>query len=216
MDVAIAGGHGKIGLLLGRLLADRGDRARGLMRNRDHEDDLRAAGVEPVLCDLEAGVDVAAAIAGADAVVFAAGAGPGSGADRKWTVDYAGAAKLIVAAHAAGVRRYAIVSAMGAASPPEGDDVYSVYQRAKARADEELRASGLDWTIVRPGRLTDEAGTGRVQAGERLDRGEIARADVAATVVAVLDDPSTVGAAFDLVGGETPIADAVAGVAGAD
>src|ERR671939_1968243 len=131
MDVAIAGGHGKIGLLLGRLLAERGDRARGLIRKPDHEADLRAAGVEPVLCDLEGGADVAAAIAGADAVVFAAGAGPGSGADRKWTVDYGGAVKLIAAAKATGIDRYVMVSSTGADPDAPGEDTFAVYLRAK-------------------------------------------------------------------------------------
>ena len=210
MDVAIAGGHGKVGMELGRLLAERGDRARGLIRNPDHEDDLRGAGIEPVRCDLEAGCDVAAAIQGADAVVFAAGAGPGSGADRKWTVDYAGAAKLVVAAHAAGVRRYVMISAMGTVSPPAGDEVFAVYLRAKAWADEELRASGLDWTIVRPGGLTDDPAGGGVEVGESVGRGQIARADVAATVLAVLDEPRTAGATFEVVSGPTPIADAAA------
>ena len=211
MDVVIAGAHGKVGLRLGRLLAERGDRARGLIRNSEHAGELREAGVEPVVCDLEDGAcDPVAAIAGADAVVFAAGAGSGSGADRKWTVDYAGAAKLIVAARAQGVRRYVIVSAMGAASPPAGDEVFAVYLRAKARADAELRRSGLDWTVVRPGLLTDEAGTGRVRAGERLERGDISRDDVAATLLAVLDDRGTIGASFDLVAGDIPIEEAVA------
>src|SRR2546423_7969110 len=204
MDVVIAGGHGKIGLRLGRQLAERGDRARGLIRNPEHEDELSEAGVEPVICDLEDGAcDPVGVIEGADAVVFAAGAGSGSGADRKWTLDYAGAAKLIVAARAQGVRRYVIVSAMGAASPPAGDEVFAVYLRAKARADEEVRRSGLDWTIARPGRLTDDPGTGRVQAGEGVARGEISRDDVAATLLAVLDERGTIGATFDLVAGET-------------
>ncbi|MFL5781837.1 MAG: SDR family oxidoreductase [Thermoleophilaceae bacterium] len=214
MDVAIAGGHGKVGLQLGRLLAERGDRARGLIRRPEQEDDLRAAGVEPVVCDMEAGCDLVDAITGADAVVFAAGAGPGSGADRKWTVDYAGAAKLIVAARAAGVRRYVILSSIGTREPPDGDEVFSVYLRAKARADEELRASGLDWTVVRPGSLTDDPGTGRVHAAERVDRGEIPREDVSATLLAVLDDPGSIGATFELVGGETPIPEAIAALAG--
>jgi nucleoside-diphosphate-sugar epimerase len=213
MDVVIAGAHGKVGMRLGRLLAERGDRVRGLIRNSEHAGELSEAGVEPVVCDLEdGGCDPVAAIAGADAVVFAAGAGSGSGADRKWTVDYAGAVKLIVAARAQGVRRYVIVSAMGAASPPEGDEVFAVYLRAKARADEELRQSDLDWTVVRPGLLTDEQGTGRVEAGERLERGDISRDDVAATLVAVLDEPGTIGATFDLVGGDVPIQEAVADV----
>jgi uncharacterized protein YbjT (DUF2867 family) len=210
VDVAIAGGHGKVGMALGRLLAERGDRARGLIRKPEHEPELRDAGIEPVHCDLEAGSDVAAAIAGADAVVFAAGAGPGSGADRKWTVDYAGAAKLVVAAHAAGVRRYVMVSAMGTDPPPSGDEVFAIYLRAKARADEELRASGLDWTIVRPGGLTDDPGDGRVEVGESVGRGRVPRADVAATLLAVLDEPATVGVTFELVSGATPIAEAVA------
>ena len=210
MDVAIAGGHGKVGLRLGRLLAERGDRARALIRNPEHRDDVRATGAEPLLCDIEGAADPAPAIEGADAVVFSAGAGAGSGADRKWTVDYAGAAKLMVAARALGVARYVIVSSIGTASPPDDDDVFSIYLRAKARADDELRASGLDWTVVRPGRLTDDPGTGRVEAGESVPRGEVARDDVAATLLAVLDEPGTIGLTFELVGGDSPIADAVA------
>ncbi|TMK68326.1 MAG: SDR family oxidoreductase [Actinobacteria bacterium] len=189
----------------------RGDRVRGLIRNPGHERELRDAGLDPVVCDLEDGAcDPVAAIEGADAVVFAAGAGSGSGADRKWTVDYAGAAKLIVAARAQGVRRYVIVSAMGAASPPAGDEGFAVYLRAKARADEELQRSGLDWTVVRPGRLTDDVGTGQVHTAERLQRGDISRDDVAATLLAVLDEPATIGTTFDLVAGDVPIRDAVA------
>jgi nucleoside-diphosphate-sugar epimerase len=210
VDVAIAGGHGKIGLRLGQLLAERGDRARGLIRKREYEDDLRAVGVEPVLCDLEGGCDVAAAIAGADAVVFAAGAGPGSGADRKWTVDYAGAAKLIVAALARDVRRYVMLGAMGTDEPPTDDDVFSIYLRAKAKADEELQASGLDWTIARPGGLTDDPATGRIRAAANVERGAIPREDVAATLLAALDEPRTVGVVFELVSGETPIREALA------
>jgi uncharacterized protein YbjT (DUF2867 family) len=210
--VAIAGGHGKIALLLGQILAARGDTVRGLIRNPGQEDDLRAVGIEPVLCDLEGDGDVAAAVRGADAVVFAAGAGPGSGAARKTTMDLEGAVKLIDAADAAGVSRYLMVSAMGAADPPAAgdDDVFAVYLRAKAGADEALRASGLDYTIVRPGGLTDDPGTGLVNVAERLDRGQIPRADVAAVFVACLDDPGTIGKSFDLISGDTPIADALA------
>jgi len=211
--VAIAGGHGKIGMLLGQLLVARGDTVRGLIRKPEQEDDLRAVGIEPVLCDLEGDGDVAAAVRGADAVVFAAGAGPGSGAARKTSMDLEGAVKLIDAAKAEGVSRYLIVSSMGAADPPPedaDDDVFSAYLRAKAGADEALRASGLDYTIVRPGGLTDDPGTGLVSVAERLDRGQIPRADVAAVFVACLDEPATIGKSFDLIGGETPIAEALA------
>jgi nucleoside-diphosphate-sugar epimerase len=215
--LAIAGGHGKIAMLLGGLLVDRGDTVRGLIRNPDHEGELRAAGIEPVLCDLEADGDVAAAVRGADAIVFAAGAGPGSGAARKATMDLGGAVKLIDAAKAEGVSRYLIVSSMGAADPPaEGADVpgrdavFAAYLHAKAGADEALRASGLDFTVVRPGALTDDPGTGLVSAAERLDRGQIPRADVAAVLLACLDEPGTIGKSFDLTSGDTPIPAALA------
>jgi uncharacterized protein YbjT (DUF2867 family) len=210
MEVAIAGGHGQIGLLLGKILAERGHDVFGLIRNPEQVDDLHAVGVEPVICDLEGDDDVAEAIGGAEAVVFAAGAGPGSGAERKRTMDLGGAVKLIDAAKAEGVDRYLMVSAMGAANPPaEGGDVYGEYLRAKAEADRALAASGLAYTIVRPGRLTDDVPTGKVQIGEHLDRGEITRADVAAVLAAVLGARNTIGLTFDLVSGEVPIVRAV-------
>jgi uncharacterized protein YbjT (DUF2867 family) len=213
MDVAIAGGHGKIGLQLGALLSGRGDRVRGLIRDTSQAEDLGRAGVEPVVCDLEGDDDVAEAVQGAEAIVFAAGAGPGSGAERKRTMDLGGAQKLIDAAKTAGIRRYLMISAMGAADPPaEGGDVYGEYLRAKAEADRALKASGLDYTIVRPGRLTDDPGHGRISVGERLGRGEISRADVAATLAAVLVAQNTIGATFELLSGETPIEEAVAGL----
>ncbi len=211
MDVAIAGGHGKIGLLLGAMLTERGDRVRGLIRNPEQAGDLQEAGIEAVVCDLEGEDDVAAAIDGADAVVFAAGAGPGSGAERKRTMDLGGAVKLIEAARAAGARRYLMVSAMGAARPPaEGGEVYGEYLRAKAEADRALEGSGLDYTIVRPGRLTDDPPTGRVMIGNDLPRGEVPRADVAATLAAALVADTTIGRTFELLAGETPIEDALA------
>jgi uncharacterized protein YbjT (DUF2867 family) len=210
--VAIAGGHGKIAMLLGRALAERGDTVRGLIRNPDQEEDLRAAGIEPVLCDLEGGGDVVAAVRGADAVVFAAGAGPGSGKERKSTMDLGGAVKLIDAAKAEGVSRYLMISSMGADEAPAegadsagGDEAFGAYLRAKAGADEALRASGLDYTIVRPGSLTDDPGTGLVQIAEDTGRGQVPRADVAAVLVACLDTPGTVGKSFDLIGGDSPI-----------
>ena len=210
--IAIAGGHGKIALILGRLLAERGDTVRGLIRNPDQADDLRAVGIEPVIADLESETDIASAIRGADAVVFAAGAGPGSGDARKKTVDLGGAVKLIEAAKAEGVSRYLIVSSMGADKAPEDDsEGFGAYLQAKFEADEAVRASGLDYTVVRPGGLTDDPGTGLVAVAEHLDRGQIPRADVAAVFLACLDQPATIGKSFDLISGDTPIAAAVSG-----
>jgi uncharacterized protein YbjT (DUF2867 family) len=209
--IAIAGGHGKIALILGRLLSERGDTVRGLIRNPDQEGDLRAAGVDPVVCDLERDGDVAAAIRGADAVVFAAGAGPGSGDARKSTMDKGGAVKLIEAAKAEGISRYLIVSSMGADKAPEdGSEGFGAYLQAKFEADEALRASGLDYTVVRPGGLTDDEGTGQVRIAASTGRGQIPRADVAAVFVACLDQPGTIGKSFDLIGGDTPIPAALA------
>ena len=206
MRVAIAGGHGRVARILERLLVERGDAALGLIRNPDQAGDLREIGAEPVVCDLEAGDDIAAAVEGADAIVFAAGAGPGSGPQRKRSMDLGGALKLIEAAKARGIGRYLMVSSMGAADPPaENGDVFGEYLRAKAEADRALAASGLDYTIVRPGRLTDEPPSGRVEVAPRLGRGTVSRADVAGVLLACLDTPSTIGKAFELLAGETPI-----------
>jgi nucleoside-diphosphate-sugar epimerase len=213
IEVAIAGAHGKVGLLLGKLLVGQGHTVLGLIRNPEQEDDLHAIGVEPVICDLEADDDVAAAVSGVDAVVFAAGAGPGSGAARKWTMDFGGAVKLIEAAKAEGIRRYVILSGIGADNPPaEGGDVYGEYKRAKAKADLAVQASGLDYTIVRAGGLTDDPGTGRVRVGRHLEGDVIPRADVAAFIAAALTAPNAVGKDFDLLTGTTPIAEALAGL----
>lgn len=214
MEVAIAGGHGKIALLLGKSLAGEGHDVRGLIRNPGHEADLHAAGVEPVLCDLESAGphQVKAAVSGADAVVFAAGAGPGSGAERKNSIDLGGAVKLIEAAKEDGIRRYLMVSSIGAGQPPpagEGE-VFGEYLRAKAAADQALEASGLEYTVVRPGPLTDDSPSGRVQLGTDLDRVSISRADVAAILRGCLFQPHTIDWTFEAVGGEQPIEDALA------
>jgi uncharacterized protein YbjT (DUF2867 family) len=210
MKVLVVGGHGKIALRLLRLLADRGDVARGLIRNPDHAGQLERAGAEPVLCDLEATDDISAPVEESDAVVFAAGAGPGSGPERKRTVDLGGATKLIAACAATGVRRYLIVSAMGVGSGSYPPRMRSYYD-AKREADDAVRDSGLDYTIARPGRLTDEPGTGLVAVGAPLaQRGEVTRDDVAATLLACLDEPRTARLTFDLLNGETPIEAALA------
>jgi uncharacterized protein YbjT (DUF2867 family) len=211
MRVIVAGGHGKVAMLLHPLLRERGDVSVALIRNPDHADEVRDGGAEPLLCDLEAEDDVAGAVGTADAIVFAAGAGPGSGAGRKRSMDLEGAVKLIDAAQRNEIRRYVMVSAMGASSPPaEGGEVFGEYLRAKAEADRALAASDLDWTIVRPGRLTDDPGTGLVSAAASVERGAIPRADVAAVLAAVLHRGETIGKTFELVSGDTPIDEALA------
>ncbi len=212
MRVVIAGGHGQIALQLERLLAERGDQPVGIVRNPDHVGDVEATGAAAVVLDLEQ-ADVAAladALEGADAVVFAAGGGPGSGAARKETVDKGAAILLADAAEQAGVRRYLMVSSMGTdQADPDSDDVFQVYLRAKKAADDDLRARELDWTVVRPGRLTDDPGTGRVRVGT-LERGDIPRADVAAVLAGCLDSPATVGRTFDVLAGDVPLDQALA------
>jgi uncharacterized protein YbjT (DUF2867 family) len=217
MHIVIAGGHGKIALILERLLSARGDTVAGFIRNPDQVGDLEAAGAQALVVDLEkATVDeVAEHLRGADAVVFAAGAGPGSGPARKDTVDRDAAILLADAAEAAGVQRYVMVSAMAADPQATADDeVFQVYLRAKGVADEAIRSrSALKWTIVRPGALTNDAGTGGVRIAESTGRGSIPREDVAAVLVAVLDEPRTAGQSFDLISGDTPIAEAVSALA---
>ncbi len=213
MRVAIAGAHGKIALRLTTRLAGRGDAVTGLIRNPDHADDVRAAGADPVVCDLEHATvpEIAAAITGTEAVVFAAGAGPGSGGERKLTVDRDGAIKLLRAATEAGAGRYLIVSSIGAENPPEDDDddVFSVYLRAKAEADAAVAASDRDWTIVRPGPLTDDAATGRVRIDTEPFRDRVPRDDVAAVLEALLHDAPVSRKILYLGGGQDPIDEAL-------
>jgi uncharacterized protein YbjT (DUF2867 family) len=211
MQVAIAGAHGKIARLLTIRLLARGDTVIGLIRNPDHAEETRGAGADPRVCDLEAAgvVNVAAAVRGADAAVFAAGAGPGSGAARKLTVDRDGAIKLLEAAALAAIRRFIIVSAVGAEHPPDGDDVFSVYLRAKAAADRAVQSSDRDWTIVRPGRLTDDPGTGEVRVQSSPFRGQIPRDDVAAVLAELLHEPHAARHALYLNSGHDSIADAL-------
>jgi len=214
MRVVIAGGHGKIALLLERLLAERGDQAVGLIRNPAHIADVHRAGAEAVVCDLEAASseEVAVLLSRADAVVFAAGAGPGSGAPRKDSVDRAASVLLADAAERAGVRRFVQVSSMGAGQPPRpgSDEVWAAYITAKTAAEADLRGRDLDWTILRPGGLTDAPATGKIRlAPPPLPRGTVPRADVAAVIAALLDTPGTRNHTLELTGGDTPVAPSV-------
>src|SRR5215470_14947996 len=214
MRVVIAGGHGKIALLLERLLAGRGDQAVGLIRNPAQAAEVEQAGAEAVVCDLEAASaeEVAVLLSGADAVVFAAGAGPGSGAPRKDSVDRAASVLLADAAERAGVRRFVQISTKGAGQPPRpgSDEVWAAYITAKTAAEADLHARDLDWTILRPGGLTDAPATGRIRiAPPPVPRGAVPRADVAAVIAALLDNPGTRHQTLELAGGDSPVAAAV-------
>ncbi len=211
MIVTIVGGHGQIALLLAERLSAAGHSVRSTIRKEEHEADVRAAGGEPVRVDLEDPLsDLDAAVEGADAVVFVAGAGPGSSVERKESMDYGGAVKLIEAAEGRGVNRYLILSSTGADDPEAREEAMRPYLSAKGRADERLRESSLDYTIIRPGRLTDDEGNGLITAAESLGRrGEIPRQDVAATFVAVLENRNTVGKTFEVLSGDTSIEEAL-------
>ena len=210
MDVLVVGGHGKIALRLLRLLAAKGHRARGLIRKPGQAADLEALGAVAVLGDLDADASLAEYVQAADVLVFAAGAGPGSGPGRKRTVDLGGAVKLVDAALAVGVHRYVMISSIGADRPHAASGGMRPYLEAKAEADQYLMASGLDYTIVRPGALTDDPGTGRVRVSTELGgRGDIPRDDVAAVIAQVLDAPNTIGVTFEVFSGDLLVAEAV-------
>ena len=217
MRIVIAGGHGQIALRLERLLAARGDEVAGIIRRAEQGDDLREAGAEPIVLDLESASveEVAEHLRGADAAVFAAGAGAGSGTARKDTVDKAAAILFADAAVRAGVRRYVVVSSMGADAAHEGDEVFDVYLRAKGEADRYIQnLDALDWTILRPGMLTNDAGTGLVRLEAHTGRASIPRDDVAAVLAELVDSAATAGLTLELVGGSTPVSVAVKSVAG--
>ncbi|MGW4042425.1 SDR family oxidoreductase [Streptomyces sp. NPDC004721] len=217
MRIVIAGGHGQIALRLERLLAARGDEVAGIVRRAEQSEDLRAAGAEPVVLDLESASveEVAQLLRGADAAVFAAGAGPGSGAARKDTVDKGAAVLFADAAVRAGVRRHLVVSSMGADVAHKGDEVFDVYLRAKGEADDHVRRQeALDWTILRPGSLTNDAGTGQVRLEAHTGRGMIPRDDVAAVLAELVETPATAGLTLELVSGSAPVSVAVKSVAG--
>ncbi|MER5895978.1 SDR family oxidoreductase [Streptomyces sp. NPDC001876] len=217
MRIVIAGGHGQIALRLERLLAARGDEAVGVIRNPKQIEDLRAARAEPVVLDLESASveETAEVLRGADAVVFAAGAGPNSGGERKDSVDRGAAVLFADAAEQAGVRRYVVVSSMGADPDHPGNEVFDVYLRAKGAADADVRSrAALDWTILRPGMLTNDAGTGQVLLAASTGRGPVPRDDVAAALLELLDTPATAGLTLELISGSVPLTVAVKDVAG--
>ncbi len=213
LTVAVVGGHGQIARLLHPLLLEAGHTPVALVRRAEQADRLEAEGVTTRHLDLEADdVDAyARAFEGCDAVVFAAGGGADGDVDRKRSVDLEGSTRSADAAAQAGVRRFVQVSAMGVDEPvpADTDPVWRVYVEAKRDADAHLRRSDLAWTIIRPGRLTDDPATGQVALGPDLTRGEVPRADVAAVLLAVLQDDRAAGRQWNVVGGDTPVDRAV-------
>lgn len=203
MEITIVGASGNIARFLHPKLIKKGHTVRGIIRKEEQKSEMKEMGVTPVLCDIEKEVDISKAVGDVDAVVFAAGAGPGSGKERKWTVDRDGAIKLMRACANNGIQRYIMISAMGL-DTPRGNDVFRVYQQAKAEADEALLNSGLNYTIIKPGRLSDEPGTGNVKVGD-LDSGEIPREDVASVVAKSFENESTFYKSFDLLSGDQSI-----------
>ena len=212
--IAIVGGNGKIARHVIAQLAADGHQPVALVRNPAYKHDLEQLGAHVSMLDIEQDEvhHFAAAFAECDAVVFSAGGGPDGNIDRKRTVDLGGSLKSIEAARQAGIDRFVQISAINVDRPVPDDaqPVWRAYVEAKRDADAALRDSGLDWTILRPGRLTDDDGTGLVNLGEDVGHGEIPRADVAAVVVAVLDNPASIGRQWNLVGGQTPVDEAVA------
>jgi uncharacterized protein YbjT (DUF2867 family) len=218
--VIVIGGHGKVALLLHPLLAARGDESLGIVRDPAQADDVRATGGVPVVADVESlDVDGLAELfldEVADAIVWSAGAGGGS-ADRTYAVDRDAAIRSMQAAERAGIRRYVMVSYSGSRPDhgvPEGDSFFA-YAEAKAAADEHLRTTGLDWTVLAPSRLTLDPPTGRVDVipDDRIgEPSEVTRADVAAVVAASLAQPATIGRTLRFRGGDTPIDDVLAGL----
>jgi len=214
VKVVVAGGHGQIALILQRLLAEAGHQP-SIVRNPDQAGDLERVGSRTIVLDLEHTdpETLAAHLDGADAVVFAAGGGPNSGAARKLTMDRDGAILLADAAQAAGIRRYLMVSAIGADDyDPDSEEVFQLYLRAKSEADANLRARDLDWTVVRPGGLTNDPATGLVRAASSTGGGTVPRADVAALLTYILESGAARRAQFELVSGDRSIAEALAGL----
>src|ERR1700761_6070146 len=211
--IVIVGGHGKVALYLARILTKRSDEVTSIFRNADHTQDVSATGARPVVADIEnLNTDALAdLLAGHDAVVFSAGAGGGNPA-RTYAVDRDAAIRVIDAAGQAGVQRFVMVSYFGAGldhGVPE-DNSFFPYAEAKAAADAHLRAGDLDWTVLGPGRLTLEPGTGKIAVGsEGAAKGTVSREDVALVVAAALNDDSTIRRTIDFNNGDLPIPEAL-------
>lgn len=204
MHVLVAGAHGQVGQQVTELLVEEGYDVRGMVRDEDQVPNIESLGAEPVVADLTARVEHA--VRGCDAIIFAAG----SGGEDVWGVDRDGAIALVEVAESLRADRFVMLSSINAEAPDRGPEPLREYLQAKGEADERLRESDLTHTIVRPGALTNDPGTGRIKTGADLGAiGTIPRADVASTLVATLPRESTYGLSFDVVSGDDPIEEAL-------
>ncbi|MGZ9792374.1 SDR family oxidoreductase [Bacillus atrophaeus] len=211
MKVFLIGANGQIGQrLVGQFQQNGAHTVRAMVRKPEQKEALQASGTEAVIANLEGSPEeIAAAAKGCDAIVFTAGSGGSTGHDKTLLIDLDGAAKAIEAAEIAGIKRFIMISALQAHNREKWNESLKPYYAAKHYADKILEASGLTYTIIRPGGLLNEAGTGLVSAAADVERGSISRDDVAAAVIASLDESNTENQAFDLIAGETPIAEAL-------
>jgi uncharacterized protein YbjT (DUF2867 family) len=208
--IAIIGGHGQIGLLAARELTEAGHRVLAVIRNVDHSEEVSATGATPVVLDIESASppELVDAIGPVDSIIFAAGAGTDSGPARKETVDHQGAVTSLSAAESLGAR-FIVVSYLGADTPATGDESWVAYQRAKKAADDAVRASSVDWTIVRPGSLNNDARSGLVTIDSALTGGTTSRANVAALLALLATSHLAPGRVLNVIDGDVPIADAL-------
>ncbi len=208
MNVLVAGAHGKIGMQIVTLLLENDHHVTAMVKEQDQIEEMEKLGAKPVLANLE--TDVAFATEGVNAIIFAAGSGPNTGPDKTITVDQDGAIKLIEACEKNAVERFVMLSAMGVDNPDEGPEKIQHYLKAKLKADERLKKSNLNYTIIRPGRLTNDEETGTIEASEHLTgAGEISRADVALILVEALNNENTYRKTIDVLNGDKQIAEAL-------
>ncbi|SFK41151.1 Uncharacterized conserved protein YbjT, contains NAD(P)-binding and DUF2867 domains [Halobacillus dabanensis] len=207
MKVLVAGANGHTGRLLIQYLKEDGHEPYGLIRKEEQKATVEKLGGTPVLADLTK--DIGHAVKGMDAVMFAAGSGSSTGADQTEAVDRDGAINLVKATENSGIKKFVMLSAIAAGEPERGPEALQHYLKMKDEADEYLKNTELDYTIVRPGGLTHEEGTSKIKVGEKVDRGSIPRADVAKTMIAVLQEPNAYHKTFEMVSGDTQIEDAL-------
>lgn len=210
MNVLVVGANGNTGKQIVNLLLENDHEVRAMVRAPEQAEEFSKMGAKPVIADLEQ--DVNFAVEGCDAVIFAAGSGPDTGEEKTLSVDRDGAIKLIKACEQNAVNRFVMLSSIGADNPEEGPSKLQTYLKAKADADEKLKKSNLNYTIIRPGRLSDNEMTGKISADKKLDKkeGEISRADVASTIVASLLNENTYRKTFEILSGEQSIGVALA------